>query len=178
MNEAPNLNDALVQLKSYQATTKLKDAIQFYLATHIISAQDIKVLRESFTSMDQNGDGKLSRAELTMIYNEIMTNEEAQQTVEKIMDQVDSDKNGVIEYSEFLRACVDHTKLTSREHLETVFRIFDSDASGKISMIELQKVLRDFIDSQAELEHIINEVDRNSDGEIDFKEFVQLMTRI
>ena len=45
--------------------------------------------------------------------------------INSIMDLLDSDKNGFIDYSEFLKATVDWNRYLSRQNLEHVFNIFD-----------------------------------------------------
>ena len=67
------------------------------------------------------------------------------------------------------------------EKLLQAFNIIDSDHSGKISNVELKNVLTG---SESPLkgttiyDSIINEVDRNGDGEIDFSEFCEMMRNL
>ena len=67
--------------------------------------------------------------------------EEAKNEVKRIMRQVDGDNSGDINYSEFLRACMDYAKYMSQEVLEAAFKIFDTDGSGDITLEELKKTL-------------------------------------
>jgi Ca2+-binding EF-hand superfamily protein len=47
---------------------------------------------------------------------------------------------------------------------------------GTITLIELRKILRDTeAITDKELEEIINEVDTNADGKVDFEEFIIMM---
>lgn len=45
--------------------------------------------------------------------------------VERIMNAADLDKNGHIDYSEFIAATTDKRKLLSKERLKTAFQLFD-----------------------------------------------------
>jgi calcium-dependent protein kinase len=45
--------------------------------------------------------------------------------VERIMNNCDIDKNGHIDYSEFINATIDKRKLLSKERLKAAFQLFD-----------------------------------------------------
>lgn len=49
--------------------------------------------------MDLNNDGKLSKEELRIGYEKIMNPHEAAEEVEKIMQMVDKNNSGLIDYS-------------------------------------------------------------------------------
>ncbi len=71
-----------------------------YIATQLIGREEKEELRTAFTALDTNADGKLSREELMTGYTRICGNKDiAEQEVEQIMDKVDIDHNGFIEYS-------------------------------------------------------------------------------
>lgn len=59
------------------------------------------------------------------------------------------------------------------------FSLFDKDGDGKITTKELGTVMRSLGQnpSESELTDMINEVDINSDGLIDFPEFLTMMAR-
>lgn len=171
-----DLTLAVNNLRAFNATYKLKDAVFTFLATNAIAKAELKHLRESFQAFDINSDGKLSREELLKLYLQFTNESQAQIEVQRILEEVDSDRSGFVDYSEFLRACMNHEKVISTSNLELAFRQFDTNGNGTISAIELKEVL-----SGGEQLHesvwseIIAEVDSNGDGSIDLKEFTQLM---
>jgi calcium-dependent protein kinase len=92
------------------------------------------------------------------------------------MAEIDSDKNGFIDYTEFLTAGANVKLLLTKGNIKAAFQTFDKDQSGKISVAELKAAL----DSSGSLDSalwtaLIREADRNSDGEIDLDEFLNLM---
>lgn len=56
----------------------------------------------------------------------------AELEVERIMNNADIDKNGHIDYSEFINATIDKRKLLSKERLKAAFQIFDRVSSNLI----------------------------------------------
>lgn len=68
------------------------------------------------------------------------------------------------------------------ENLRAAFQMFDTDGSGKIDGAEIKQLLEgeDFKDqvSKDQLNKLIEEVDANGDGEIDFEEFLHMMRQV
>ncbi len=90
------------------------------------------------------------------------------------MDKLDFNKNGTIDYSEFLIAHVDQVKMMQEDKLKEAFELFDMDRSGTITVNEIKKVLgsRGMGDiDESEWERILEEVDGDGNGEISFDEF-------
>lgn len=58
-----------------------------------------------------------------------------------------------------------------------IFDLFDPTGEGKITMKELGTIIRSFgtNPTEADLKDIINEVDLDGNGDIDFEEFLHLM---
>jgi calcium-dependent protein kinase len=168
--------EVLKSLQQFHASVKLKDAVHVFLASQVISQVESQQLARHFRSIDKNSDGKLSKDELFSNYREVMNEENAKETVNKIMSQVDVNLSGDIDYAEFLSACMDHKKYLSIEYLNAAFRLFDRDGSGFITADEIMEVLGTGNDLPGRAwEEIIKDVDENGDGVIDLKEFVGLM---
>merc|ERR1711874_610545 len=97
----------------------------------------------------------------------------------EFVTELDTDCSGVVDYSEFVAAA-----LSTRLHYEedacwAAFRIFDRDGDGKITLAELTQVLSegrlDKTIGQEAAAHVMKDGDINSDGEIDFQEFMHMM---
>lgn len=172
-----DLSKTLKVLETFHSTAKLKDAVHIFLATQVISQEECKKLTENFINLDKNADGKISKDELMSEYIETIDEKEARIRAEQIIDRVDVNYNGEIDYSEFLSACMNYTNYMSKEHLEAAFKLFDLDNSGYITVDELKEVLGDgnaFADGI--WKDLLKQVDLNGDGVIDLKEFMALMT--
>lgn len=93
--------------------------------------------------------------------------------LKKVMDFIDTDKNGKINYSEFLACCLESSLLQTELYLEFIFKEIDKDKSGRISADEIRCIFTDSnISTGKNVEKIIKECDKNGDGEIDYKEFL------
>lgn len=178
--QSPINHSTLVQvlqnLQTFQTSNKLNEAVRTFITTQCISVKETRILSETFKKIDKNGDGKLSLDELTEMYKETMGEEEALKEAQKIMKQVDTDNNGYIDFTEFLKVSMDTQKIMSLENLKKAFKMFDKDDSGKISAQELKLVLTGSKASDEKVwTDIISQVDFDGDGEIDLAEFQQLI---
>lgn len=173
------IKNILDNLSKFQAGYKLQQAALMYLATQVMSEEDKGELQKIFTTIDKNGDGKLSREELIngfMSFGEPYS--KAVRKVNEIMDSLDTDKNGYIGYSEFLMALMDKKQMLSRANLIQAFNTFDRNKDGYIVASEIKTLLgigQDY--SEETWGEIVNEIDKNQDGKISFKEFEEMMRK-
>ena len=177
-HDLPNINIALDKLMSFNNESKLKEAVHIFLASQVISNSEFTSIRKNFQVLDKDGDGKLTKSELMAQYSKTMSISDAEKVVDEILERLDQDGDGMIDYTEFLVSCHDMQKAISREQLEFAFKMFDSDGSGTITVDEIKNTLTDGQIINEEAWHIIlKEADANGDGSIDLKEFVNLMSQ-
>ncbi|OMJ66055.1 hypothetical protein SteCoe_37240 [Stentor coeruleus] len=177
--EQVNLAHTLENLKQFSSNNKLKDAVYTFLATQVVSSEEVRTLKAEFQALDKNGDGKISSNELMEQYILTMNEEDAKHVVGNIMKEVDTNQNGEIDYVEFLTACMNYKQVLSKNILDISFRMFDRDESGQISVDEIRSILKSgntLIDENIWTD-LVKEVDQNGDGVIDIREFIQAMIR-
>ena len=131
-----------------------------------------------FRAMDVNGDGKLSKQEIKNGYLEYFGKSLTDEQIDDMFAQVDADGNGEIDYSEFVVATMNEKNLLSNNKLHTAFKMFDKDGGGSISTDEIKQVLSfgQNLD-EAVVQQIIEQVDKNGDGEISYEEFAAMMLK-
>jgi len=182
-NKAPKATGVTLQsnfvdnLRGFRSQNKLKKA-----ALHIIAGQlnedQIKSLREVFMALDGNGDGLLTAAEMKDGLAKAGL-KEIPVDLQQILEDVDSDGSGVIDYTEFLAATLDKRAYQQEDVCWSAFRLFDKNGDGKISQQELKQVLaNDELNEVAgakAIAELMKEIDGNGDGVIDFQEFMQMM---
>jgi len=116
----------LKEMRTFGVKHKLQQAGLTYIASQFTSKQEKKELEKVFLAFDKKGTGKLSNEDLIRGFREVYGEGfPAEEEVMKIMEIIDMDKNGYIDYSEFLVATVNKNKLLSREKLEAAFKMFD-----------------------------------------------------
>jgi len=182
-----SINDCKIpytNLKNFAARQKFQQATIAFLVHQISTSDMVKDLRKIFKEFDKNGDGQLSYLELKEGFKKYFNNEEiADKEFDSLIEKIDLDNNGCIEYEEFLRVCVNLDVLINDLNLKLAFDFFDKDKSGKLSHDEIKAVLGvhdpDNMDREYEIiQGIMKEIDSNNDGQISFDEFKQLMLKV
>lgn len=167
---------SLTNLSKFTATNKLQRATLSYIANQIMSSEEIKHLQDIFESLDKNGDGVLSKEELNEGVEKFVG--ELAEGIESLLEKLDTNDSGSINYSEFLTAAVSWEKELSRERLYAAFRQFDKDGNGSISVDELVSALGGRKDQVHVFVQMIKDADTNKDGSIDLQEFCTFMENI
>lgn len=177
--DAEAASNALGNLNAFRSGQKLKVAAASYIGSQLISKSEKEKLGAIFKKLDQNGDGKLSREEILDGYEAHFSRLLDEGELDQLFSDVDTDRSGFIDYSEFIVASMSSKKNMSEEKLTAAFKMFDSDGSGTISKDELKRVLSSTNQiSDGTIEHILTEVDKDQSGEIEFDEFAELMGRL
>lgn len=167
-------------LQTFKAERYLQKATFSFMASQLSTKQEKEEMLTLFKSLDSDNSGTLSKAELIEGFNILYGHqiEDVEGEVKRIMGNVDIDKSGEIDYNEFIAATLNKNRLLCREKLEAAFRAFDLDGNGTISADELKGVLgRHHSYNEDMWQDIINEVDLNGDGVIDFREFTEMMLK-
>lgn len=165
-------------MQTYMDSVQLKRTTLSLIASRIPEDQ-IKVLREAFTKMDKNGDGQLTYEELKTGLTDIPEIRISEAELIDAMSVIDSNQNGLIDYTEFIAACLQSYNYLQESHLRTAFAYFDQDNSGQISQAELRTCLAsdDFTLSEEQIQQLLEGVDMDGDGQIDYEEFINMMRR-
>mmetsp|Transcript_37404 Transcript_37404/g.36989 ORF Transcript_37404/g.36989 Transcript_37404/m.36989 type:complete len:225 (-) Transcript_37404:59-733(-) len=164
------------KIENFKDSNHLKKAILTFLSAKA-SDEDIKEEIELFNNYDTNNDGYITKKELkkgmTKLHN--FTNDD----IEKFMESMDTDKNGAINFNEFISATLNNKISTDYSRIVKAFEFFDLDNDGQIDKKELQEALTgksfEMIDMQI-FEGVIDECDKDRDGKINFEEFSQTVS--
>lgn len=87
-----------------------------------------------------------------------------------MINEVDADNNGTIDFPEFLTMMARKMKDTdSEEEIREAFKVFDRDNNGFISAAELRHVMTSIGEklTDEEVDEMIREADQDGDGRID-----------
>lgn len=171
--------DQLSNLRSFRSQNRLKKAALNIIAGQMNEAQ-IADLRDVFKALDKNGDGFLTLEEL----QDGITKADIKHKdidLAAIMEGVDADGSGQIDYTEFLAATLDKRLYLQRDACWAAFSVFDQDGNGLITVDELKQILEEgsmeeVLDGRTS-EELLQEIDKNGDGSIDFEEFMDMMEK-
>ena len=97
--------------------------------------------------------------------------------LQDMINEVDADGNGTIDFPEFLSLMARKMKDTdTEEELVEAFKVFDRDGNGLISAAELRHVMTNLGEKLTdEVDEMIREADVDGDGHINYEEFVRMM---
>jgi calcium-dependent protein kinase len=176
---APNassekLNIDWQHIQKYTKLNLVQKSVINFRAFHM-SADEAQEFIDMFKLIDENSDGVLTLEEIKNGINNCKLNLEMDEdTVVKLFNDMDIDKNGLVNYTEFLSALMDYEKNIKKEHLIECFRKYDADNSGKIDFNEFCKILKPQNEKEEkELKDLYNLFDKDGDGEIDIGEFIE-----
>ena len=173
--------EALINIKNFRATKKLQQAANAYMINHLISKKDKNDLFELFRQIDTNKDGVLSREEIEEGFEKVFGEIESISTIDQVINAMDADKSGNIDYNEFVAAALNRKKLIDAKNLETVFKNFDRDSNGLITADEIRELFSEIQyleDGALLIGEIIYQVDENGDGAISLQEFKKMVTML
>ena len=106
--------------------------------------------------------------------------EPKKEEIKKMIADIDKDGSGTIDFEEFLTMMTAKMgERDSREEIMKAFRLFDDDETGKISFKNLKRVAKELGENMTdeELQEMIDEADRDGDGEVNEEEFFRIMKK-
>ncbi|GMH26881.1 hypothetical protein Nepgr_028724 [Nepenthes gracilis] len=173
-SDKPIDSAVLSRMKQFKAMNKLKKLALKVIAQNM-SEEEIKGLKAMFSNMDTDKSGSITYEELKTGLAQLgskLTEAELKQ----LMEAADVDGNGAIDYVEFITATMHRHRLEKDENLFKAFQYFDADNSGFITRDELESALEEYgIGDEASIKEILNEVDTDNDGKINYEEFCTMM---
>ena len=138
--------------------------------------------QREFLLLDANGDGNISIDEFELFLHTIkdnlkMTNAE----IKELVGKFDKNGDGIIDVKEFQSLITTGKKgnviknvLIHRYGIRDAFENYDRDGNGFITRDEFRKVVEDKYEAilgSEEIDKIMNRVDKNHDGKVDYEEF-------
>merc|ERR1711939_1230748 len=130
------------------------------------SEEDKAGFRKNFNLFDKKRTGSIPLSDMGTVLRSLGQNP-TEAELQALMEEVDKDKSGTIEFDEFvdLMARTNKSKDQMEEEIKNAFLTFDADNSGYITREELEETING----------MIAEADLDGDGKIDYKEFTKIM---
>nr|AEL88279.1 calcium-dependent protein kinase [Dimocarpus longan] len=175
--KAPNVSlgeTVRARLKQFSVMNKLKKRALRVIAEHL-SVEEVAGIKEGFRLMDTGNRGKINIDELKVGLHKL-GHQIPDSDLQILMDAGDVDRDGYLDYGEFVAISVHLRKMGNDEHLWKAFQFFDKNQNGYIEMEELRDALADEVDTSEEvITAIMHDVDTDKDGRISYDEFAAMM---
>merc|ERR1712079_371545 len=129
-------------------------------------------------------DGRISRKSFHSMMKECYPGADTEKLERHIFRMYDTNKDGHIDFREFMIVLYIMSNGTPQENLKQIFRVFDINNDGFISLKELQRIVKDLFhlineenadEASQELlaQSAFNEMDENHDGQVSEEEFIE-----
>merc|ERR1711898_75185 len=142
-----------------------------------LTDEQIAEFKEAFSLFDKDGDGTITPKELGTVMRSLGQNP-TEAELQDMINEVDVDGSGTIDFPEFLNLMARKMKDTdSEEEIKEAFKVFDKDGNGFISAAELRHIMTNLGEklTDEEVDEMIREADIDGDGQINYDEFVKIM---
>eukprot|EP00435_Cladocopium_sp_Y103_P048911 s342_g14.t1 len=200
MEEMPPRYGLLDELKLFRSCNKLKRASLTTIAS-LLADEHVKAARDLFISMDVDGDGQISVAEVERQLRSLKEEGKVDKAmnrreVERVFRDWDADKSGQylkdFTYTEFLAATFDRKTCLTEAVCREAFNSLDKNKDGCLDLAELHTgqllghidmdELKDTLeDSQQRAGFQLlapkpwQDLDQNGDSLLDFPEYMQML---
>lgn len=168
------------RLKNFQAKKKFQQAVLTMITHHYSLNEECKKLRQIFSYIDKDSDGRISPKEISLIFKDLDNYEIEESEIKEIFENSDHDQNGFLEFEEFLKATLNKDVLLCEENLKEAFKIFSSDNSAEeISCNEIKETLfgnKTVKDSL--VQDLMKEIGKQPHEKLSFDEFKQIMLEV
>merc|ERR1711923_106383 len=146
-----------------------------------LEPDEIKCLKNCFDLFDAKKQDFLSADDLDEILR-AMGFRPSKEELQEILKEIDEDGSGEIEFGEFCQLCAkflveDPDMETMKRELKDAFRIYDKEGQGYITTETLRGLISELLAplTSEELDGIIEELDEDGSGTMDFDEFCEMM---
>merc|ERR1712110_556542 len=145
-----------------------------------LDPEQIDSLKKGFDGFDKEGGGTINQTSMMMILKS-MGVDVNKTDMDNYASEVDEEETGKFTFMMFCQVAakfmIEDDEEQMKEELKEAFRIYDKEGQGFITNEVLKEILRE-IDStltENDLDNIIEEVDEDGSGTMDFDEFQEMM---
>jgi len=150
----------------------------------ILPKEQVEMLQKVFDTFDREKQGFIT-AEMVSAMLSMMGLKFNNTELMEVIAEIDEDGSGQIEFDEFLILAKkfmtedeDEDAGELEKELKEAFRLYDKEGNGYITTKVLKEILAqlDSSLSNEDLDGMIEEIDEDGSGTVDFDEFMEMMT--
>ncbi|GMH59654.1 hypothetical protein TrVE_jg12555 [Triparma verrucosa] len=148
-----------------------------------LTDDQMQELREAYDLFDSDKTGNIDLHELKVLMRALGFEVKKKEVVKLVHDADPNGKStgdGMVDFNVFLDIMSDkYSERDPSDEVKKAFELFDDDKSGKIGMRNMRRIARELGEnlSEEELQAMIDEFDRDQDGEINEEEFTYIMAQ-
>ena len=163
-------------MKSYGKMNYFKKNILTFIASRLDeNNNDINRINQYFKLFDKDYDGQISLEE----FQEGLVNMNMEKNeITDIFNSLDINKNGFINYTEFVAAFLEKDIYLSTEAINEAFTFFDKNHKGIISKEDIIDIFEMKNKKNENIERFFNEKNINKEGHIDRVTFEKIMNEL
>ncbi|XP_057613223.1 centrin-4 [Chionomys nivalis] len=144
-----------------------------------LSDDQKKEIKEAFDLFDVDGSGTIDVKELKIAMRALGF-EPKKEEIRQMIVEIDKEGTGTICFEDFFAIMsVKMNEKDEKEEILKAFKLFDDDATGTISLNNIKRVAKELGENLTEedLQEMLDEADRDGDGEINEEEFLRMMKK-
>eukprot|EP00949_MAST-11_sp_MAST-11-sp1_P001770 g1770.t1 len=142
-----------------------------------LSEEQILEFKEAFRLFDKDGGGSIDVDELKEAM-EALGQSPDDEELQSMVDEVDEDGSGEIEFEEFLVLMTKQIEATDEiRSLEEAFDEWDDDHDGRLSVEQLRHIFAALPEKpdEDEIEELLDVADSDRDGMVNFDDVVRMV---
>ncbi|XP_052124760.1 troponin C, isoallergen Bla g 6.0101-like isoform X2 [Frankliniella occidentalis] len=138
------------------------------------------VLRKAFDSFDTENKGCIG-TDMVQPILEMFGQKVSGNALKEVIAEADADGSGELEFEEFANLAakfmVEEDTSMLKDELRQAFLLFDREGNGYITTEQLREILfeLDGTITPSDMDNIIDEIDADGSGTVDFEEFMAVM---
>ncbi|XP_052120846.1 troponin C [Frankliniella occidentalis] len=143
--------------------------------------QKMLMLRKAFQMFDTTKSGSIETMKISTILNTLgLLFDDGE--LQNVISEVDSNNQGKVDFDGFCEIAAhfleEEDSEAMQQELKEAFRLYDREGNGYITTKTLKEILAALDDklNNDDLDGIIQEIDTDGSGTVDFDEFMEMMT--
>ena len=157
--------------------SKILQLVIAFLVHNLPETESSQKILKLFRYFNESGNCELTKEELKKGLKEFKTDDNFELKLDKVFEELDGDKNGTIEFEEFLRACMDKNEILNDKYINYAFKFLDKE--NKKSLSPEQIISAFFVEENESFKETMNQILNNNEydenGRINFEEFKNLI---
>ena len=170
---------------AHDASLKLRQAVYTYIASQLLFKEEREEIDKVFRGMDEDCDGQLSKEDIKQGYKRFFDKELSEKELDNLFRRINTSGTGFIDYTEFVIAAMQKSKILDEKKLQAAFRRFDRGDKGFVSADDVKIALsgviafpensEDGMSADDIFSEMVRQVDMEGTGTICYEDFEYMM---